>query len=159
MAKGTPGMSGADLANLVNEAALFAVRRAPRRSSASTSSPPATGSCIGRPAQSLILTAEEKRATAYHEGGHAMLATVLQHGDPVHKVTILPTGMALGVTQTMPRGAPRLLQRVHRATASAWPWAAASPRSSCSASAPPAPPTTSSERHRHGHAAWCGSGA
>jgi len=75
MAKATPGMSGADLANLVNEAALF---------------------------ESLVLSAEEKRATAIHEGGHAILATVLPHSDPLHKVTILPRGMALGVTWTLP---------------------------------------------------------
>ena len=57
---------------------------------------------MGARRESLVLTAEEKRTTAYHEGGHAVLAAVLPNGDPVHKVTILPTGMALGVTQTMP---------------------------------------------------------
>ncbi len=57
---------------------------------------------MGARRESLVLTGEEKRTTAYHEGGHAVLAAVLPNGDPVHKVTILPTGMALGVTQTMP---------------------------------------------------------
>ena len=57
---------------------------------------------MGARRESLVLTAEEKRATAYHEGGHAVLATVLPHGDPLHKVTILPRGMALGVTWTLP---------------------------------------------------------
>ena len=85
-----------------------AVRRAPRlasRSSGSTSRTPATASCMGARRESLVLTAEEKRATAYHEGGHAVLATVLPHADPLHKVTILPRGMALGVTWSCPRSA------------------------------------------------------
>ena len=81
-------------------------RRAPRRrsrSSGSTSRTPATGSCSAPSARASCITAEEKRATAYHEGGHALLATVLPHGDPLHKVTILPRGMALGVTWSLPQ--------------------------------------------------------
>ena len=102
MAKGTPGMSGADLANLVNEAALFAVRRGAKEIERIDFESARDRIMMGARRESLVLTAEEKRATAYHEGGHAVLATVLPNGDPVHKVTILPTGMALGVTQTMP---------------------------------------------------------
>src|SRR6478609_108054 len=102
MAKGTPGMSGADLANLVNEAALFAVRRGSRQIERIDFESARDRVIMGARRESLVLTGEEKRTTAYHEGGHAVLAAVLPNGDPVHKVTILPTGMALGVTQTMP---------------------------------------------------------
>src|SRR5215212_1272345 len=102
MAKGTPGMSGADLANLVNEAALFAVRRGSRQIERIDFESARDRVIMGARRESLVLTAEERRTTAYHEGGHAVLAAVLPNGDPVHKVTILPTGMALGVTQTMP---------------------------------------------------------
>src|SRR5262245_55250773 len=102
MAKGTPGMSGADLANLVNEAALFAVRRGSKEIERIDFESARDRIMMGARRESLVLTTEEKRATAYHEGGHALLATVLPHADQVHKVTILPTGMALGITQTMP---------------------------------------------------------
>ena len=102
MAKGTPGMSGADLANLVNEAALFAVRRGSKQIERIDFESARDRVIMGARRESLVLTAEERRLTAYHEGGHALLATVLPNADPVHKVTILPTGMALGVTQQLP---------------------------------------------------------
>jgi cell division protease FtsH len=102
MAKATPGMSGADLANLVNEAALFAVRRGSTHIERIDFENARDRVVLGASRESLILNAEEKRATAYHEGGHAVLATVLPHSDPLHKVTILPRGMALGVTWTLP---------------------------------------------------------
>ena len=102
MAKGTPGMSGADLANLVNEAALFAVRRGSAQIERIDFESARDRIMMGARRDSLILSAEEKRTTAYHEGGHAVLAAVLPNGDPLHKVTILPRGMALGVTQTLP---------------------------------------------------------
>jgi cell division protease FtsH len=102
MAKATPGMSGADLANLVNEAALFAVRRGSAQIERIDFENARDRVVLGASRESLVLTAEEKRATAYHEGGHAILATVLPNSDPLHKVTILPRGMALGVTWTLP---------------------------------------------------------
>jgi len=102
MAKATPGMSGADLANLVNEAALFAVRRGSTHIERIDFENARDRVVLGASRESLILNAEEKRATAYHEGGHAILAVVLPHSDPLHKVTILPRGMALGVTWTLP---------------------------------------------------------
>jgi cell division protease FtsH len=102
MAKATPGMSGADLANLVNEAALFAVRRGSAQIERIDFENARDRVVMGARRESLVLTAEEKRATAIHEGGHAVLATVLPHSDPLHKVTILPRGMALGVTWTLP---------------------------------------------------------
>ncbi len=102
MAKATPGMSGADLANLVNEAALFAVRRGSAQIERIDFENARDRVVMGARRESLVLSAEEKRATAIHEGGHAILATVLPHSDPLHKVTILPRGMALGVTWTLP---------------------------------------------------------
>ncbi|MEY4081286.1 MAG: ATP-dependent protease FtsH, partial [Actinomycetota bacterium] len=102
MAKATPGMSGADLANLVNEAALFAVRRGSTHIERIDFENARDRVVLGASRESLVLTAEEKKATAYHEGGHAILATVLPNSDPLHKVTILPRGMALGVTWTLP---------------------------------------------------------
>ena len=102
MAKGTPGMSGADLANLVNEAALFAVRRGASQIERIDFESARDRIMMGASRESLVLSAEEKRVTAYHEGGHAILAAVLPNGDALHKVTILPRGMALGVTQTLP---------------------------------------------------------
>jgi cell division protease FtsH len=103
MAQATPGMSGADLANLVNEAALVAVRRGSKQIERIDFENARDRVVLGAQRESMILSAEEKRATAYHEGGHALLATVLPHGDPLHKVTILPRGMALGVTWSLPQ--------------------------------------------------------
>ncbi len=103
MARATPGMSGADLANLVNEAALVAVRRGSKQIERIDFENARDRVVLGARRESLVMTAEEKRATAYHEGGHALLATVLPHGDPLHKVTILPRGMALGVTWSLPQ--------------------------------------------------------
>jgi cell division protease FtsH len=102
MAKATPGMSGADLANLVNEAALFAVRRASLQIERIDFENARDRVVMGARRESLVLTGEEKKATAYHEGGHAVLTAVLPHADPLHKVTILPRGMALGVTWSLP---------------------------------------------------------
>ncbi len=102
MSKATPGMSGADLANLVNEAALFAVRRGSKQIERIDFENARDRVVMGARRESLVLSAEEKRATAIHEGGHAILTTVLPHADPLHKVTILPRGMALGVTWSLP---------------------------------------------------------
>jgi cell division protease FtsH len=102
IAKATPGMSGADLANLVNEAALYAVRRGSKVIERIDFENARDRVVMGARRESLVLNAEERRATAYHEGGHALLATVLPHSDPLHKVTILPRGMALGVTWSLP---------------------------------------------------------
>ena len=102
IARGTPGMSGADLANLVNEAALFAVRRGLNEIHAEDFEAARDRVLMGLKRESMALTEEEKEVVSYHEGGHAVLGYVLEHADPVHKVTILPTGMALGVTQQLP---------------------------------------------------------
>jgi cell division protease FtsH len=102
VARGTPGMSGADLANLVNEAALFAVRSGEDQVRAVHFDMARDRVLMGQRRESLVLSEKEKVLTAYHEAGHAVCATVLPNADPVHKVTILPIGMALGVTQQLP---------------------------------------------------------
>jgi cell division protease FtsH len=102
VARGTPGMSGADLANLVNEAALHAVRRTSTTIGMQDLEAARDRVLMGQRRDSLVLSPTEKERVAYHEGGHAVLAYVLDEADPVHKVTILPTGLALGVTMQMP---------------------------------------------------------
>ncbi|MBU6314926.1 MAG: ATP-dependent zinc metalloprotease FtsH [Acidobacteria bacterium] len=102
MSRATPGMSGADLANLVNEAALFAVRRGSKQVERIDFENARDRVVMGARRESLVLSAEERRATAIHEGGHAILTVVLPNADPLHKVTILPRGMALGVTWSLP---------------------------------------------------------
>ena len=102
VARGTPGMSGADLANLVNEAALHAVRRGSVDIAMEDFESARDRVLLGQRRESMVLSDSEKERIAYHEGGHAVLAYVLEHADPVHKVTILPTGMALGVTHQLP---------------------------------------------------------
>ncbi len=102
VARGTPGMSGADLANLVNEAALFAVREGSTEIAMRHFELARDRVLIGQQRESMALSDVEKEAIAYHEGGHAICAAVLPTADPVHKVTIIPSGMALGVTQQLP---------------------------------------------------------
>jgi cell division protease FtsH len=102
VSRGTPGMSGADLANLVNEAALHAVRRGSADIAMADFETARDRVLLGQRRDSMVLSDDEKERVAYHEGGHALLAYVLEHADPVHKVTILPTGMALGVTHQLP---------------------------------------------------------
>ncbi len=102
IARGTPGMSGADLANLVNEAALIAVRRDSDTITAADLDAARDRVLMGLERTSLALSEDEKKVLAHHEAGHAVLAQLLPRADPVHKVTILPTGIALGATQQLP---------------------------------------------------------
>jgi len=102
IARGTPGMSGADLANLVNEAALIAVRNGDDAIEADHFEAARDRALMGQKRESLAMSAEEKELTAYHEAGHALCAAVLPNADPLHKVTIIPTGMALGITMLLP---------------------------------------------------------
>ena len=102
VARGTPGMSGADLANLVNEAALFAVREGKDEIEARHVELARDRVLMGQKRESLALSDDEKEAVAYHEAGHAVCAAVLPTADPLHKVTIIPSGMALGVTMQLP---------------------------------------------------------
>ncbi len=102
VARGTPGMSGADLSNLVNEAALFAVRAGDSQIHMRHFELARDRVLMGQRRESMALSDSEKEAIAYHEGGHAVCAAVLPHADPLHKVSIIPAGMALGVTQQLP---------------------------------------------------------
>jgi cell division protease FtsH len=102
IARGTPGFVGADLQNLVNEAALLAARRDAQFVQNWDFEEAKDKVLMGAARKSLIMTDEDKRATAYHEAGHALVALMTPEADPVHKVTIIPRGMALGVTWTMP---------------------------------------------------------
>ena len=102
VARGTPGFSGADLANLVNEAAIFAVRAGREAITAADFSEARDRILLGRRESTNALLPEEKRRVAVHEGGHALVAALSEHADPVAKVTILPAGQALGVTEQLP---------------------------------------------------------
>ncbi len=102
LARGTPGFSGADLANMVNEAALSAARQNRKAVLMYDFELAKDKVLMGVERKSLILTEEEKKVTAYHEAGHALVASKLPNSDPLHKVTIIPRGMALGVTMQLP---------------------------------------------------------
>ena len=102
LARGTPGFSGADLANLVNEAALMAAREGKKAVSMRDFEGAKDKVLMGTERKSLVISEEEKRTTAYHEAGHALVAYTHPHSDPIHKVTIIPRGMALGLTQQLP---------------------------------------------------------
>jgi len=102
IARGTPGFSGADLANLVNEAALWAARQNRKFVAMADFEMSKDKVLMGVERKSMILSEEEKRNTAYHEAGHALVATMTPGADPLHKVTIIPRGMALGVTMQLP---------------------------------------------------------
>ena len=102
LARGTPGFSGADLATLVNESAVFAARRNKRAVDMKDFEDAKDKIYMGPERKSAVMREEERRNTAYHESGHAVVAKVLPKADPVHKVTIMPRGMALGVTWQLP---------------------------------------------------------
>jgi cell division protease FtsH len=102
LARATPGFSGADLANLVNEAALLAARRNQKFVTMRDFESSKDKVMMGAERRSMIITDEEKKVTAYHEAGHTLIAALLPHTDPLHKVTIIPRGMALGLTQQLP---------------------------------------------------------
>jgi len=102
LARSTPGFSGADLANLLNEAALFAARRGGERLEPDDVEQARDKVLLGLPRDSMLIDEEERRVLAYHEGGHAVLAVLLSKGDALHKVTIVPRGHAMGVTQQLP---------------------------------------------------------
>ncbi len=111
IARGSPGMSGADLANLVNEAALFAVRSDSDQIRMNHFEHARDRVLMGQRRESMAMSEQERQITAYHEAGHAVCAAVLPHADPLHKVTIIPRGMALGVTMTLPEEDRHTLRR------------------------------------------------
>jgi len=102
LARGTPGFSGADLANLINEAALNAARYGKKNVFMSDFEMAKDKVMMGTERRSMLLSDEQKRTTAYHEGGHTLVAKFVKHADPVHKVSIIPRGQALGVTMQLP---------------------------------------------------------
>jgi cell division protease FtsH len=102
LARGTPGLAGAELANLVNEAALYAARQNRKVAMMIDFELAKDKILMGAERRSLILTDAEKRTTAYHEAGHAVVAVIVPNADPLHKVSIIPRGMALGVTMQLP---------------------------------------------------------
>ncbi|MGE5299439.1 MAG: cell division protein FtsH, partial [Acidobacteriota bacterium] len=102
IARGTPGFSGADLANLVNEAALLAARKSKTKVDNSDFESAKDKVLMGVERKSMIISEEEKKNTAYHEAGHALVAKLTPGTDPIHKVSIIPRGRALGVTQQLP---------------------------------------------------------
>ena len=104
LARGSPGFSGADLANLVNEAALLAARHNRKQVMMGDFESSKDKVLMGAERKSLILSEEEKKNTAFHEAGHALVAAMVPYADPLHKVTIIPRGMALGVTAYLPEG-------------------------------------------------------
>ncbi len=113
IARGTPGFSGADLANLVNEAALFAARRTKRLVDMDDFEMAKDKIIMGAERRSMVMPEEERRNTAYHESGHALVARMLPKTDPVHKVTIIPRGRALGVTMQLPEADRFSMDRNH----------------------------------------------
>ncbi len=102
LARGTPGMTGADLANLVNEAALLAARKDHTSVTMQDFEEAKDKVMMGTERRSLVISPEEKKTTAYHEAGHALVSKLIPGSDPVHKVTIIPRGMALGLTHYLP---------------------------------------------------------
>jgi len=113
VARGTPGFSGADLANLVNEAALHAVRRDSTTIAMEDFETARDRVMMGQQRDSMVLHDDERERIAYHESGHALLAYVLDKTDPLHKITIIPRGMALGVTMTLPEEDRYIMSRQH----------------------------------------------
>jgi cell division protease FtsH len=113
VARGTPGMSGADLANLVNEAALHAVRRHSTTVSMEDFESARDRVIMGQERDTMVLQDDERERIAFHESGHALLAYVLEKSDPLHKITIIPRGMALGVTMTLPEEDRHIMSRQH----------------------------------------------
>ena len=102
LAKGTPGFAGADLENLVNEAALIAARKGQDRLEMADFEDAKDKVMMGAERRSAIISDRDKKVTAYHEAGHALVAALIPHADPLHKVTIIPRGMALGLTMQLP---------------------------------------------------------
>ena len=118
VARGTPGFAGADLANLVNEAALAAARVDKKKVDMVDFNYAKDKVLMGAERKSMVMSDEEKRVTAYHEGGHALIAAFEEHTDPLHKVTIIPRGRALGPHAAAPaRGQVHVLEGVHRGRA------------------------------------------
>lgn len=116
IAQGTPGLSGADLANIVNEAALLSARKKKDQVDMEDFELAKDKVMMGTERKSLIISPEEKKISAYHEGGHALLGKLIPGSDPVHKVTIIPRGMSLGLTYYLPKGDRRIYSKSYLLT-------------------------------------------
>jgi len=113
IARGTPGFSGADLANLVNEAALLAARKNKKKVGMEEFEFAKDKVLMGPERRSIVISEEEKKITAYHEAGHALLGMKLPNADPVHKMTIIPRGLSLGITQSLPENEKHNLTKAY----------------------------------------------
>jgi len=133
IARGTPGFTGADLANIVNEAALNAARFNQKVVTMADFEVAKDKVMMGAERRSMVISSEEKKITAYHEAGHTLVGLKVPNGDPVHKVTIIPRGMALGVTMYLPEKDRLSRTRNFCSATSRWRWADASPRTCSSA--------------------------
>jgi cell division protease FtsH len=133
LARGTPGFSGADLANLVNEAALMAARRSKRVVTMSEFEEAKDKVMMGAERRSMVLGPEEKRLTAYHEAGHALVQMQFAVSDPIHKATIIPRGRAMGLGMGLPEKTANMSKGSWR-RGSRGRWRVAWPRNWCSAS-------------------------
>jgi cell division protease FtsH len=158
IAASTPGLVGADLRNLANEAALLAARRN-EQSVSQKDILDALETLVLGPARALVMSVEERTRVAYHEGGHAILGLLLPGADPVNRVTIVPHGMALGVTYQRPEDDRHSYIASHTCTrASAVRWVAGQLNRSYLRSRPPAPKTTCSKQPIS-HVRWSRVGA
>ena len=158
VAAATPGMVGAELPNLVNEAAILAARRGHTQVHQADFTDALEKIVLGSERR-ILLSAEDGRRTAYHEAGHALLGMLTPGADPVRKISIVPRGHALGRHLPVPRRRPLRLQRQLPArAASPARWAAGPPRSSSTATSPPVPRTTSS-RPPASPSRWSAAGA
>ncbi|HEN21028.1 MAG TPA: ATP-dependent metallopeptidase FtsH/Yme1/Tma family protein [Desulfobacteraceae bacterium] len=113
LARGTPGFTGADIENMVNEAALMAARRGKERVEMEDFEDAKDKVLMGTERRSMIISDEEKKITAYHEAGHTLIAKLLPKADPIHKVTIIPRGRALGLTQQLPEDEKHTYPKSH----------------------------------------------
>jgi len=157
LARGTSGFCGADLANLVNEAALNAARYNLKSVRMLDFEFAKDKVLMGTERRSMIISDQEKRVTAIHEAGHALLTVLLPHADPIHKVTIIPRGMALGLTQQLPVDEKHNYSKEYLDDQIAILLAAASPKRSRSQRDDGAAATSSGRPSSRG--AWCASGA
>ena len=145
LARGTPGFTGADLANLVNEAALLAARHDKNQIDMSEMEEAIDRVIAGPERKTRLISDKEKEITAYHEGGHAIVGALLPDADPVHKITIIPRGQALGVTMSLPTEDRFMMSRGQLMAQLAMMLGGGPPRGWSSTRSPQAPPTTSNE--------------
>jgi cell division protease FtsH len=146
VARGTPGFAGADLENLVNEAALNAARMAKSKLTMEDFEFARDKVMMGAERKSMVISEEEKRNTAFHEAGHALVSKMQPKTDPIHKVTIIPRGMALGLTMMLPEKDRLSFSKSQAEAKSLCCLVAERPKNLCSLITPPVQGTTLSER-------------